>query len=104
MAIVSKVIPHAVGDDSATTFTAVPGHAWINVSADYVPPGEKVTFRVDVSDGAGTWIQVNELRYVGNGAAAWVELLASDRTRVVSVKRLTHQNAHADATLHYPEV
>lgn len=103
MALVSKTVPNVTGDDSATVFTAIPGRAWINVSADYVPPGDKVTVRVDVSDGAGTWLQFNELRYVGNGEAAWVELAASDRTRVVSVKRLSHEGARLDGTLHYPE-
>lgn len=103
MALVSKTMPNVVGDDSTTVFTAVGGHAWINVSADYVPPGEKVTVRIDVSDGAGKWIMVNEIRYLGNGELGFVDLLASERTRIVSVKRLTHPGAKLDATLHYPE-
>lgn len=103
MALVSKTMPNVVGDDSTTVFTAVGGHAWINVSADYVPPGEKVTVRFDVSDGAGKWIMVNEIRYLGNGELGFVDLLASERTRIVSVKRLTHPGAKLDATLHYPE-
>ncbi|NUU20398.1 MAG: hypothetical protein HOV68_02620, partial [Streptomycetaceae bacterium] len=104
MAIVSKTVPGVVGDDSATTFTAVPGRAWINVSADFVPPGEKVTVRIDVSDGNGSWVQANELRMLGNGEAGWLELAGPERTRVVSVKRLTHDRARLDATLHYPEL
>ncbi|MGW0660044.1 glycoside hydrolase family 25 protein [Streptodolium elevatio] len=103
MALVSKTVPAVVGDDSATTFTAVPGRAWINVSADYVPPGEKVTVRIDVADGNGAWLQANQVRTVGNGEVGWLELEASERTRVVSVKRLSHGGARLDATLHYPE-
>lgn len=104
MALVSKTVPNVVGDDSATVFTAVPGRAWINISADYVPPGEEVAVRVDVSDGAGTWLQFNEERTIGNGEATWLEVTGPARTRVVSVKRLTHPQAHLDATLHYPEL
>lgn len=104
MALVSKTVPGVVGDDSATTFTAVPGRAWVNVSADYVPPGEKVTIRIDVADGGGTWIQSNQVRFLANGEAGWLELAAPERTRVVSVKRLSHDRARVDATLHYPEL
>ncbi|MDI2124921.1 glycoside hydrolase family 25 protein [Yinghuangia seranimata] len=103
MALVSKTVPSVVGDDSATVFTAVPGSAWINVSADYVPPGEKVSVRIDVADGRGTWVQTNQIRTIGNGEAAWLELAAPEFTRVVSVKRLSHQTARLDATLHYPD-
>jgi hypothetical protein len=103
MALASKTIPRVLGDDSATTFTAPPGDAWINVSADYVPPGEKVTIRIDVSDHFGNWLLSNVTVEIGNGQAGWKELGGPDRTRMVSIKRLTHKDARLDATLHYPE-
>lgn len=103
MALVCKTVPNVVGDDSATPFTAVPGRAFVNVSADYVPPGEQVRVRIDVADGNGKWIQVNELRDLASGEIGWLELAQPERTRVVSVKRLSHPHAVVDACLHFPE-
>ncbi|MEU8136570.1 hypothetical protein [Streptodolium elevatio] len=104
MALVSKTVPQVVGDDSATTLTAVPGHCWVNVSADYVPAGERVTVRIDVSDGGGGWIHQGVTRLVGNGVVTALELDRWDVPRVVSVKRQSHPKAVLDVTLHYPEV
>lgn len=103
MALVSKTVPQVVGDDSATVLTAVPGVCWLNISADYVPPGQKVSVRIDVSDGAGGWIHSSVMRLVGNGEVAAMRLDRDDRTRVVSVKRLSHERAVIDAAIHFPE-
>ncbi|WTW93609.1 N-acetylmuramoyl-L-alanine amidase [Streptomycetaceae bacterium NBC_01309] len=103
MAQIGKTIPRVLGDESATTFTAVPGRCFINVSADYVPPGEEATVRIDVADGNKNWIQVNHIMRLGSGEAEALELARPDKTRVVSVKRLSHEVARLDATLHHPE-
>lgn len=102
MALVSKTMPAVEGDGSATTFTVVPGEAWLNVSADFVAPGEQVTIRYDVSDGSGAWIQQGEVIRVGNGQMGNRRLPGSG-IRVLSVKRLDHPDAVVDVTVHYPE-
>jgi hypothetical protein len=104
MALVSKTVPQALDAESATVFTVAPNRpVWLNLSADYVPPGERVRVRVDVADGNGNWLLTNVLCDVGNGEVAVVELGPSARTRVLSAKRLSHKDAALDATLDYPE-
>lgn len=106
MALVSKTVPQVIGDDSATVLTAVPGgRVFVNVSADYVPPGEQVAVRIDVSDGTDKerFVLSNVNMLLRNGQVGVLELPEPDRTRVVSIKRLSHERAVLDACLHFPE-
>lgn len=103
MAYVSKSLPNVEGDSSVVVFTVVPGEAWLNVSADYLPNQDMVTVRYDLSDGSGNWVQVNQLFSVGNGVVANVRLPFDDRIRVLSIKRLDNPNAAVDVTVHHPK-
>lgn len=101
MSVTAKTVPHAIGDDSATTFTAPPGVARIYVSVDYVPPGEKVSVRVDVSNQDAQWVVSNFPMSLGNGNVGWKDVPVSGKAHMVSVKRLTHPQAVLDATLYH---
>lgn len=86
----------AVGDASARTTTLVPRAAFVQVSVNYVPPGEKVRLRLDVMNANGSPQVSNRVWELGNG---WWGYLPVTGPGTVAVQRLSHPGAHVSVAV-----
>lgn len=84
------------GDASAVTLP-VDFNGWrLNVSANYVPPNEKVSIRLDVANPNGSPRTINKIFEFVNMQWGFLDI---DGPATVSVQRLTHPDSHVSVSL-----
>lgn len=85
-----------VGDASAKSVPLTVGAARVEVSANYVPPGEKVRIRLDELNANGSVRQGNKVFEFVNGQWGFLDVLGPG---TIAVQRLDHPDAHVSFTV-----